>query len=236
MALVAAFAVIAMGADSCTGTDEPISTTAGGSSSSSDTEQSGTPEEVEEQARPKVADYGFYQGTGLSGYGVAVKNASQDADAIGVTVSVNALDARKRVVGSDSNDVSVIPAGETFNVGGDLDVGNAKIDDLEVTVDVRKSGPPELAVPSVSNVRVERDEFGFLTVRSQLTNDLPGTLSSLTDAFVVLKDSSGSIVGGGFTYPDNDLPKGRSTALSFNFFEEIPDASAAAVSVDNEGG
>lgn len=131
--------------------------------------------------------------------------------------------------------MSVVPAGETFNVGGDIDVGEETIDSLEIDAENEdEDSNGQFTVPEVSNVRVERGEFGDVSVRAQVENTLDADLSALTDCFAVLRDAGGDIVGGSNTFPNDAIKPGRKAAIEFSFFDPPEGLDSADVSVDNE--
>ncbi|MFL5844576.1 MAG: hypothetical protein ACJ762_07770 [Solirubrobacteraceae bacterium] len=187
-------------------------------------------------AEARVKDYGFTQDGDSVVYGVVIENPSSDSEALDISVSTNALDRKGDVIGTDDATVSVVPPGEAFNIGGDISVGRAKVSDLEISVQTDDSGPPEHPLPKVTNVRVEKDSTFGLTIRAQVENTLDQPLSSLTDVFVVVRDSGGDVIGGTYTFPTNDIPPGgrRAVELSFWGVNGLRGADSADVSVDNE--
>lgn len=177
-----------------------------------------------ETARPRSATFGL-----------VVENESADTGALMVTVTVNALNAAGDAIGTTTADVNVIPAGDKFNVGGDIDVGDEMIDSLEIDAENEEEDDSgQFAVPEVSKVRVERGEFGDVSVRAQVENPLESDLSELTDCFAVLRDADGDIVGGSLTFPNNAIKPGRKAAIEFSFFDPPAGLDSADVSVDNE--
>src|SRR4051812_32973830 len=81
-----------------------------------------------------VEQAGFAVGGTQLGYGVVLRDTSSTRDAVGVTVTVNVVDAANRVLRTDTSRISGIPAGETYYFGGDvfLDAGAAPAS-LQVT-------------------------------------------------------------------------------------------------------
>lgn len=128
----------------------------------------------------------------------------------------------------------MVPPGEVFNIGGDVSVGRAKVSDLEISVQTADSGTPEHPLPKVTNVRVERSDFGTLTIRAQVENTLDQPLSSITDVFTVVRDSGGDVIGGTYTFPTNDIPPGGRRSVELTFLTGLKGVDSADVSVDNE--
>jgi hypothetical protein len=187
------------------------------------------------EAEAVVKEDGFTQQGEEVLYGVVLENTSADAEALDIEVSINALDANGDALGSDDKSVSVIPPSEEFNIGGSVSVGaGERTEELDVFVKTGNSAEPEHPLPKVTRVRVERGEFGDVTIRAQVENTLDSPLSSITDVFAVARDRAGKVIGGTFTFPQNDIPPGRKRALELNFLTGLKGIASANVSVDNE--
>ena len=99
--------------------------------------------------------------------------------------------------------------------------------------DIWAGGAVPTSAVKVTNARVEHDEFGGFTVRAQLENNLDIDISQIADVFVVLRNSSGDVVGGiGGVGLDNDIKAGRRTAFETSSFLDLKGVTDADVSVD----
>ncbi|HEX8648014.1 MAG TPA: hypothetical protein VF715_14060 [Thermoleophilaceae bacterium] len=192
------------------------------------------PAEEEPAAEVEVAESGFSELEDTVAYGAVLKNSSQDSEVSEIEVTINALDARGDVLTTDTKNVSVIPPGEEFVIGGDLDPGGDTVEELDIEVEAGDSGPPEHPLPKVTNVRIQEEEYGGLNVRAQVENTLDKELSSITDVFGVVRNAKGKIIAGGFTFPENGINPGRKASVELNFLYDLPGAESAEVSVDNE--
>ena len=209
-----------------------------GDTPSDEAEQSETTaadEQASEDDSPELkVESGFSSLGGAVVYGAALRNKSEESEAADVEVIVNALDKRGNVLATDSNQVSVIPPGEQFVIGGDLDPGKEPIDSLDIEPEIGTWGPPEHPLPKVSNVRLERVQYGGHTIRAQVENTLDRELSSITDVFGIVRDSQGKIVAGTYSFPTTDINPGSKSAVELSFLSDVPGAASAEVSVDNE--
>lgn len=192
-------------------------------------------DEPGQDAGVDVVEHGFTTDKRDLSYGAVLHNTSDVSDALGVEVSVNALDKSGNVLATEDDTISVIPAGQDFVIGREtrLEKG-AKVDSIEIIVDVDDSVSAQYPVPKVRNARYQADEYGGWTVRAQVTNNMDSTLSSITDVYAIIRDTNGKIVGGANSYPDSDLKPGRRAALEISSFMDLPGAQDAEVSVDNE--
>jgi hypothetical protein len=187
-------------------------------------------------AKATVVESGFSDpGTaGTVTYGAVLKNMSGDSDVLYVAVTINGLDAGGNVLATDTKEISVIPPGKEFVIGGDLDPGDEKIADLDIQADTTDSAPAQYPLPEVSRVRMEPQEFGGLAIRAQVENTLDSPLSEITDVFGIVRDADDKIVAGTYSFPPTEIQPGRRAAVELMFLEDVPGAASADVSVDNE--
>ena len=199
------------------------------------------PEAADDAAVAEVvpAKTGVSQGDGREiGYGIVLENRSANEDALDVTVTVNILDAAGDVIATEAERINVIPAGETFYLGG-ASYGDERTRAvaLETIVDVGSSEPAAYPLPQVTKVTVTRDEFLGYRVRGEVVNNLDQPLSSFAKIGIVLFDERGEVVGGGFTFLDAELPPGRRAGFEAgNGISAAPGGrvSEARASVNNE--
>ena len=204
-----------------------------------------TVEDVETEAPAEAEDAvvvatkaGFGQDGSQLGYGMILRNMSKSDDALDVAVTVNVLDGQGNILSTESESVNVIPAGEVFYLGGSTSVPDGeRADEVEPIIAVGSSEPASYPLPKVTRVRVLRTEFLGLEVRGEIENTLREPLSSFAKIGVVVFDPKGNIVGGGFTFPDGEIPPGRRVGFQATIgVSAASPASAkfARASIDNE--
>ena len=144
-----------------------------------------------------------------------------------------------RLIASDAQTISVVPPGATYYTGDEVDASSAtaKAVRLEVFLQVDQSVTHRYRLPLVSHVTpVVRYES--LRVQGEVKNTLPRTLGSLARIGIVLFDRAGKVVGGGFTFPGSDIPRGQ--RVLFDAISGVDTASptkiaSARASIENEG-
>lgn len=151
-------------------------------------------------------------GSNFAGYGIVLQNVSPDEDALNVDVLVNIVDAGGRILKSESDNYLVVPAGATYYAGGSS-IFQGTPARLEISIRVgSRQKKANIAIPQLSNVRVQDDGFGEARLLGEITNTSPtSTLSSIARITFVCLDSAGNVIGGGFTYPPGSgiPPNGR---------------------------
>ena len=195
------------------------------------TDESGDAEVVIEKAG--FAYEGEYDEVG---YGLVLKNTSA-LDAVGVQVSVNFMNKGGTILTTEDSTINVIPAGETYYLGGQTYTEDGKPKKMEAFVDIDSSEPAQYALPDVSQVRIIRDDWGDISVKGQVKNDLDDALSSIASITCVIFDKSGKVVGGGFTFLDSDLKSGRTAGFEVVNGPSVTQSSKAAsakASMDNQ--
>ena len=170
-------------------------------------------------------------------YGIVLRNTTPGRDARNVQVTVTAVGAQNAVLDSDASTVLSIPAGSTYYVGGhSVYPGSAVTARIEAFVQVGQSAPQGGASPPPpANVRLEPSSLGGVEVLGEVKNTTATPLSSLARITAVLYDSQGRIVGGGYGYPDADVPPGA--RIGFEVFAVgVPSglATSAQVSIEPE--
>jgi hypothetical protein len=194
-----------------------------------------TDEAESSEAEVIVEEYGVGQSGESVSYGLVLRNSSSSEDAFDVSVTVNLLDEDKNILATDSNLLTVIPAGEVLYHGSETFLEQrGKADDLEAIIEIGDTGPAEFPLPKVSRVRVSRGDFGDVEVRGEVENTLESKLSSFARIGIVLFDKQGNIVGGSFSYLDADLPPGRRASF-VSFISAAPSRAidSAKASIEN---
>ncbi len=170
------------------------------------------------------------------GYGAVLKNSGSD-DATDVEVIFDFVDKSGTVLASDTAYINVIPAGATYYFGSSTYCEDGKPRDVETEATVGSWESAAYELPKVSGVKVKTDDWGDMSVVGVVTNPYDESLSSVAHIGIVLMDSKGRVVGGGFTYLDNRLRPGRSARFeSTNGVSVTPKSRVATVgvSVNNE--
>jgi hypothetical protein len=182
-----------------------------------------------------------YNPTGGSqaSFGVILRNASPDQDALNVHVLVNFVSAGNVVVGSVSQGVAVVPAAGTYNFGGSLGwQGAPTVSRLEIVVTVGSHAPRSQKYPGVVNVGIYPQSFepGWVgEVDGELhNNDSRMTLATANLSIVIL-DAAGNVVGGGTGLSYAPVPPGaRILFKAGNGFNAIPIDRAVSALVSTE--
>jgi hypothetical protein len=166
---------------------------------------------------------GFAQTGEAVGYGLVLQNRSGTDDALDVTVTANILSGDGTILSSDSQVITVIPAGmKAFLVGGETFLnGGDEAASVEAIIDVGRSETATYELPVVTKVRAEIDEYETLTVRGQVENPLDAPLSAFARINIVLFGDGGEVIGGGFTFLDAPLPPGRKAAFD-SYMSAVP--------------
>lgn len=165
-------------------------------------------------------------------YGVMLRNASPNADALQVYVLVNFVMADGHLIGTRAETIEAIPAGTSFAYGGSLDFpGAAPVVRLEVVVQVAGRQRHAISQPLVSNVRVlpsRRDATWVGEVDGEIINDHARLSISRTKLSTVVFDADGNILGGGSGSASALLPPGTRQVFVINSgLDAIPWARAA---------
>jgi hypothetical protein len=179
-----------------------------------------------------------YSGTSVS-YGLILHNDSTNQDALNVNVLVNFVMADNKLLGSESSNVALIPAGSDYAYGDELTFpGGAPIDRLEVVVQVGSHAFRSALPPATANLRVLPDPYdpGWVgSVEGELINDQPALDLWNARLSTVVFDAAGNILGGGTGYAFQALPPGTREFIKITSgLKAIPitQAASAAVSVD----
>ena len=171
----------------------------------------------------------------LVSYGLVLRNERARFDAIYVTVLVNFVDAENRVLGSSRRTLVRVPASFTVYVGGLQSLPTqTPVARLETVVGPAKSAQRVASAPPlISDVVIAPDRAGTYvdSVRGQLLNAYQSPMRS-ADIGIVLLDSAGNIVGGGFTHALGPISNGARVFFSAAFtFRPIPVGNATSALV-----
>lgn len=167
-------------------------------------------------------------------YGLMLKNKSgRDAD--NVFVLVNFVGSSGGLLGSASNTVPLVAAGQTYAYGDEMSLRTQlPVAKLEITVRVG-SGAPALAhpLPHFANVRIvpdSQDPSWVSEVDGEISNDTSQRTMNSAQLSLVVLDANGAIVGGGKTSLFATLPVGsRMVFLAQSGFSSIPTDKAVSV-------
>lgn len=180
-------------------------------------------------------------GSGVSSYGVILRNTSPSEDALSVYTLVNFVGPDNKLVGSAGTTIQGIPAGQQFALGGDLTFPGAvpPIARLEVVVQIQNRQARSLKLPTINNLYIEpsiidRNYVG--AVDGEVSNDEPHLILQNTQLSAVVFDSGGNILGGGTGYSFGSLPPNAREFFKIQGgFGAVPMSKAASAMVSAVG-
>ena len=171
-------------------------------------------------------------------YGLILHNESTSKDATGVNVQVNFVMGDNNLLGTDTQRVSVIPAGGDYALGHQITFPQAApIVRLEVVIQVDTYAAPSTRNPTLANMHLEPQLFdpGWLgTIEGELQNTDPAWTLQNANLSAVVFDSAGNVIGGGSGMAFDPLPPGAREFIQLSSgFDAIPmdEAASAMVSV-----
>jgi len=168
-------------------------------------------------ATVNVVDAGFTRTdkqTSDISYGIVLENVSTTDDAFDIQVTANFVGPSGTIMLTEGDTIGVIPAGTRYYYAGQTFPSKSdKTTKLETTVTVGSSAPAAYVFPEISDVRMSWDQYLGLQVRGVVKNPYQEAISSYATIFVVCFNESGRVVGGGYTFLDNDLPPGGRAAF-----------------------
>ena len=179
------------------------------------------------QAAPVVAARsGFEQlGPDAVRYAVVVQNPNKSFQASGVTVSVVVHDARGRLVGTDTERVTAIPAAGAMGVTGAVGV-SGPASRMTVKVGTTSFEEAKPAKPfRIRDVRLSRSAGQFV-VRASISGVEAARGSRVV---VVHLDRKGKVIGGDFTYID--VPREPKSVVATISTTGVPGAARVEVYV-----
>jgi hypothetical protein len=173
-------------------------------------------------------------------YGVVLQNTSPNQDAVQVGALVNFVGPDNKLVGSASTQISGIPAGQQFALGGDLFFPGAvpPIARLEVVVQIAKRQQHALRMAPIANIYLEPSVFepAWLgAVDGEVSNPDASLLLENTSLSTVVFDAAGNVIGGGTGFAFASLPPGSREFFKITLGNDIPAAQAASAMVSAIG-
>ena len=178
-----------------------------------------------------------FQGTALS-YGVVLRNTSPNADALNVYALINFVLADNRALGTVTQSIGAIGAGETFYLGGSISFpGLAPVKRLEVVLQPGGHQRKKVFTPSVDQISVESASYdkGWVgAVTGELVNDDPPWILQRAQMWAVVFDAAGNVLGGGQGYAAARLLVGTRQVFKLTQgFDAIPLDRAASAGVSS---
>jgi hypothetical protein len=170
-------------------------------------------------------------------YGLLLKNTSPNVNAMKVNVQVNFVLADNKLVGTATQQVASIGAGETYNYAGQLSFpGSAPIAKLEFVIIVAaREKTQKVPRPGLDNVAVIPGQFDptwTAWVQGEVVNDNATLMLKNTNLSAVLFDAAGNVLGGATGSAYNTLPPGTRQVFKLtNGIESIPYAKVASVAI-----
>jgi hypothetical protein len=172
-------------------------------------------------------------GSWLAGYGIVLRNVSIYEDALSVSVTVNILDSGGRILKTEVDTYTAIPAGRIYYAGGESILEGGQPARLEIGTQIGLRLTKFFRVlPVVRNVRVS-DGFLGAEVAGEVTNPYAWPLSNRARITYACFDSAGNVIGGGYTYLQMELPPGGRIGFR-TFVEELSADQIASVQVSVE--
>lgn len=132
---------------------------------------------------------------GDGGYGLVIDNPTT-RDALWVSLYIHLLDARSHVVATQTQNLIVMPADNTYYVGGSFTSEADAVTRVSVSGIIRRSVPYRYALPSVSQVRLVKGADHSEQVVGSVVNLLGATLSRDDPVGVVFFGSHHRVIGG----------------------------------------
>lgn len=165
------------------------------------------------------------QGSDYAEYGLLLQNRSRTIDALDVAITVRGLDSSGQTFVTDQQVITVIPAGATFAVDGQLIWGvSFSLSRIKAVVHVGKTSPRGRTLPRVTAVAVTN---GGTDVTASITNPYTRPLPVNAIAYGLFLDSSGRIVGAGDQVTGAVIGPGRTVGV--DLFGNLSGSGAAAV-------
>ena len=177
-------------------------------------------------------------GTQVS-WGLVLKNVSPNADALKIYVLLNFVLADNRALGTKTQTVAAIGAGQTYYLGGNLQFpGQAPIARLEPVIQIGGHQRPAVFGPAIENVAIEpsaHDPGWVGDVAGELVNDDAPWVFQRAKVSAVVLDANGEVLGGGTGFANAVLPPGtRQVFKASQGFSAIPLDRAVQVMVSTE--
>jgi hypothetical protein len=170
-------------------------------------------------------------------YGLLLKNTSPNVNAMKVNVQVNFVLADSKLIGTATQQVASIGAGDTYNYAGQLSFpGAAPIAKLEFVILVAaREKAQKVPRPGLDNIAVIPGQFdpawtGW--VQGEVVNDHVTLMLKNTNLSAVLFDAAGNVLGGATGSAYNALPPGTRQVFKMTTgVDSIPYAKVASVAI-----
>jgi hypothetical protein len=170
-------------------------------------------------------------------YGVLLKNTSPNVNALKVNVQVNFVLADSSLIGTATQQVTAIGAGQTYNYAGQLAFpGTAPVAKLEFVILVgSREKAAKVPQPGLDNIAVVPGQFdptwtGW--VQGEVVNDQTKLMLKNANLSAVLFDAAGNVVGGASGSAYNVLPPGTRQVFKMTTgIDSIPYSKVASVSI-----
>ena len=177
-----------------------------------------------------------FNGASVS-YGLLLRNTSPNVNALKVSVQVNFVLSDSRLVGTATQFVPSIGAGETYNYAGQLAFpGTAPIAKLEFVIIVgarqKTAKTPRPGIDNVLTIPSQFDPGWTGWIQGEVVNDNPTLLLKNTNLSAVLFDAAGNVIGGATGSAYNALPPGTRQVFKLtNGIDSIPYGKVASVAI-----
>lgn len=170
-------------------------------------------------------------------YGVLLRNTSPNVNAMSVNVQVNFVLADNKLIGTATQQVPTIGAGETYNFAGSLAFpGAAPIAKLEFVILVgareKAAKTPKPGLDSIAVIPAQFEPAWTGWVQGEVVNDNAKLMLRSTNLSAVLFDAAGKVLGGASGSAYNPLPPGTRQVFKLtNGIDSIPFSKVASVSI-----
>ena len=170
-------------------------------------------------------------------YGLLLKNTSPNVNALKISVQVNFVMADSFLIGTATQSVSFIGAGQTYNHAGQLAFpGAAPIAKLEFVILVgtreKAAKTPQPGIDNVAAVPLAFDPAWTGWVQGEVVNDQAKLTLKNSNLSAVLFDGAGNVLGGATGSAYNVLPPGTRQVFKLtNGADSVPYSKVASIAV-----
>lgn len=229
--LLASAGIIAIGLSGCSGSNQEV-----GSVSKN------KPEKIEvdnsEPSDLEVVESGFSVSEfGTVNYAAIIENPNSKWAAEQINVTATARDESGNVVDTSSDHITLLFANGVTAICGSM-YPDVSVSSVDFQVSVPKGGWTQedlqmddfLSALPITGVNETTDEYGRSKVSGEIQNETEGTFS-LTRIYIVMRNESGEIVYGSYTYIHSDLTPGLKAPFSIDAYD-APQHSSVEAYVD----
>jgi hypothetical protein len=168
---------------------------------------------------------------GVGGYGLVINNPTT-RDAIWVSLQIHLLDVHSHIVATQTQFMELMPADNTYYVGGSFTSENDPVTRVSVSGTIRKSEPYRYALPNVSMLRIVTRPPDLETAVGAVANGLGYTLSRQDPVGIVYFGSHGRVIGGTSGILGKAVPDTNMYTFKIPIQLEVPIKSIAATVSD----